>query len=292
VFAPGDGYVSVEQMETGRVDPASKWTQRYAGRLSRAGTRSSHYRAVTATQRQVDHPFGNDTTAYIGVPASAEDVQWLSRDDGATEPASVVATRSAEQGDVKIADHAASTFASPALIYDLPYEDEGPVDVRVWDTRGYSTRDDSDGLPRWQKCFVSTHGYDGVPVVENGLVRVWLEPTNFRVDGWDGAAWQQSSLGTSDWELSGVDIGHRADQDLSPVTVDALTEWTNPTSGDSYRLDLSLQRGAEAILFSRTPNATAAIPSGLQDLLSPVASSSVVDPQPSRTLIPRSEVSN
>lgn len=301
-----DGYYSVEDMSIGAVHESLALAQEYDGSLSKAGTRRSHYRAVETTPRQADHPWGTDTTAEIGIPATASDVQWVNPSTNASEPASSTATRNAEHGDVDVYQVTDASFYSvgdkpgPVLVYDVGYDAIGPIDVRVWDRRGYASRDDDDGIPRWAKVFVSTHDYgDDAAVIENGLLRLTFDTSadpGFAVETWDDAntTWTATSLDTSgngaDWQLLAIDIGHRQEQTLAPDRVDALTRWTNTADGSTYALDMTLHRGQDAVQFARLPDADSPVPSGLETLLSPIASTSILHSQSTQTLRPRSEV--
>jgi len=290
-----DGWVTIDQISVGRVDPNSDLAWQYDGALSRAGTRRSNYRAIRTTQRgPLDHPFGNTTTAAIAIPAAATEVQWTNPETGATESPSTIATRSAEFGDVDVYDASNSSFAAPTLVYDIDYRDESPVDVRVWDDRGNSAREDGDGVRQWQRVFTSTHDYVGQRVLSNGLLRLTFDvaANTLSAETWDDGAgsWTSTSLGTSDWQLVDIDIGRRTDQDLAPNRVDAVTQWTDTTSSSTYTLDLTLRRGADAATFYRLDGSTSGVPSGLQDLLNPIADDAILDAQGVQTLRPRSEV--
>lgn len=303
-----DGYYLVDDSRVGPADPRERRIQDVDLTLSRSGTRDSHLRAVTTEPRTVDHPFGNDTTALVSAPAAATDVRWVDPTTQAAEAASALATHATEHGDVTTYDLADASFWSPSssaergpiLVYDIAYDAIGPVDVRVWDRRGYATRDDSDGLPRWAKVFVSTHGYEGdAAVIENGRRRITLDPDSdpgIAVEQWDDAnsQWTGVALDTSgdaaDWTLQAFDIGRRTDQSLAPTRVDALTRWRNTTTDDTYALDVTLRRGAGAVQFARLPDATSPVPSGLVTLLDPVASERIVHPTADQTIRPRSKV--
>jgi hypothetical protein len=289
-----DGYVSLEQISVGPIDPSSRLAYQYDGALSRAGTRRSKYRALTTSQQSIDHPFGNTTSARVAVPATATEVAWTNPETGATELPTAIATRSAEFGDVAIYDASNASFANPTLVYDVDYRDEPDVDVRAWDDRGHTDREDADGVRQWQRVFSSTHDHIGRRVLSTGLLRLTFDVANstLSAETWDdgAGAWTDTALGTSDWELAAIDIGRRTDQQLAPNRADAVTKWADSTSLSTYTLNLTLRRGADAATFYRLEDSQSGVPSGLQDLLAPIADDVILDAQDAQTLRPRSEV--
>ena len=289
-----DGWVTIDQSSVGRVDPNSDLAWQYDAALSRSGTRRSEYRAIRTTQRSIDHPFGNTTTAAVAIPAVASDVWWTNPETGTTEEPSTSTSRSAEFGDVDVYDQSNSSLSNPTLVYDIDYRDESAVDVRVWDGRGNAAREDGDGVRQWQRVFTSTHDYVGRRVLSNGIVRLTFDVAGntLSAETWDdgAGAWTDTALGTSDWELAAIDIGRRTDQQLAPNRADAVTKWADSTSLSTYTLNLTLRRGADAATFYRLEDSQSGVPSGLQDLLAPIADDVILDAQDAQTLRPRSEV--
>lgn len=315
------GYYTIEDVSVGRKTPVSALSQELTGRLTRQGTRGDHYRAVRVKPREVTHPFGSDTTARVAIPSAAREPHWVNEVTDQAQLATPAKTGIlAELGKLDQFQLGDSPYPEDetVLIYDIAHDAVGPVDVRVWDTRGFTSRNDANGIPQWQKVFASPHEFTGACVLSTGRIRVELDPSTspgvavsaFSETGGDvlgsdraygsGAygggiytgpesGYDPVSLGDSDWTLQDFDLGHRPDQVVAPTRVDALTRWEGP-NGTRYDLDLSLRRGEDVLLAARPPDVSTAIPSGLEDLLAPVADTSVVHPQAIQTIRPRGDV--
>jgi hypothetical protein len=288
---PKAGYYEIEGLDSPPVNPQARNLYRYELRLAREGTRESKRRAVRTTIVQVDSPFGNSQTAYLGIPTQAGDVQWLDSESKQTESVSVVETRSAELGDVMVVDVQASSFTDPTLVYDITYTDEEDVDVRVWDTRGTSGKLDTDGDLQWMKVFATGHEFTGQPIFDNGLVRLQFDSAGnaLSVEEWDDAnsTWSSVALGTSSWEFDQYDVTR-----ISPSRVEAQCRFIDPSQSPTavYYLDMSLQRGYWWPQWTRTASSTSGVPSGLVDLLDPVANGSDYEPQSEQGLVDRKSV--
>jgi hypothetical protein len=287
---PSDGYYVLRDVEQQPQDPrgfGEDGIYRFDGALKKTGTRNTHWRATDTTLVQVDNDFGNDTTGYIGAPAAATKVRWYDG-VGTTEAVSAVATRSAEHRNVDVYDADASSFEDPALIYDVRLDEDAWVDVIVWDDHGGS-KTDNDGVLQWQRVFDAGHEYSGNALISNGLLRLTFDEDvpELTAEEWDDAnqTWSSVSLGTSDWEFRDLDVTH-----LSSARVDAQVLFENTSTSEEYALDMSLKRGYHDALWARPENESDPTPSGLQTKLDPIASTSVVDPEESKTLIPREEV--
>jgi hypothetical protein len=282
-----NGYYTLSNVDLEPLDPRGKGFYKFDGVLTKEGTRESKRRRVTTNPYQLENDFGNQQTAYVGVPAAATDVVWYDAETEATEPVSVVETRTAEHGSVDVVDAQASSFSEPALVFDLPYQQEGKVDVVVWDDHGRAKLD-SEGINAWQWVFASGHEFAGNPVVDNGLVRVHLDTNGLVVEEWDAStdSWTAVSLGASDWTLEGWDI-----TEISPTRTDVQCRFENASSSKSpYYLDMSLKRGWEWPQWTVSEGETPPTPSGLVDLLDPVANESDYSPQAEQGLVARGEV--
>lgn len=288
--SPEDSYYALENVDIEALDPNLDEIREFDGVLTKKGTREGKRRSVATTVKQHDNQdFGNDQTAYIGVPGEATAVEWLNAETQATESVSVVETRECEHGSVEIVDAQASSYTSPSLVYDLAYEREGKVDVVVWDDHGREKLDE-DGINTWQWCFSASHEFAGTPRIENGLVRVSLDTAGgLEVEAWDDAAseWSSVSLGSSSWEFDGWDITR-----ITPVRVDAQCRFIDPSQNPtaSYSLDMSLKRGWEWPQWIVPPGEEPPTPSGLIDLLDPVADESDYSPQGEQGLVDRTAV--
>jgi hypothetical protein len=280
---PEDGYYTVSRVsEAGPVDPRSDAFQRVRATLTREGTRSSHWRAVTADSSQVDHPFGSVLEAPVGVPAAASKVRWYDSETEAVATPTVQTTRTTADGDVDILDADAAPYDAPEVIYELAYDEEGLVDPRVWDTRGLADRTDGNGALQWQKVFAASHDYTGDVVLENGLLRLTVdEPADpgIQAERYTSGSWSSVSLGASSWEVFDWDV-----RTIGLARVAGVAEFTDGSS--FHTLSWRLDRGAEDVLWS-TSDSEGPVPSDLQTLLDPIAAEHIYDPFGSETSAPQ-----
>ncbi|WP_199517563.1 hypothetical protein [Haloferax sp. Atlit-12N] len=256
--------------------------------LSEAGTKASHLRSLAMSLSPVQNDHGNDQSASLTVPATATGVRWFNSVDGTTTSPTPTNTLSTQFGDVDVFDAAGAPTTESELVYDVPYADQGKTDCRVWDDRGV-TKLDADDNVQWAKVFVTSHEFAGNIVVENGLVRLEMDgPTNtLDVSVWsDGTGqWSSLSLGASDWQLSDVDLTH-----IGPVAIEAQLRFENTTDGSQHAQNMRLARGATKVLFENPDNEAETTPTGLQDLLDPIASKEAQTANESLGLRKRSEV--
>lgn len=261
-----------------------------AGTMRKRGTRRSHFRSMTTKPTTVDNDFGNDDQPIVAINDAARQTRWFNPRTGAVETATPLGTRGTEHGTVARYDANDATFEDPALIFDLPYSEEGSEDVRVWDDRGGS-RTDADGNVRWRKVYHPRYDPEGSFVLANDILRVYLNDRDDSVpisaERWDESAgsYADVSLGTSDWEVAFVDVRR-----IGTSRLKALVTFENASDGSRYTLVGTLTRGDENVLWSRTPNASDVTPSGLIDLLDPIASSTRVRTGENDDITPVEEV--
>jgi len=283
---PDAGYYTTKSTSGGRLRPQATAITTFDVSLTRAATRGSHRRAVRIDPKERPHPFGNDTTELVGIPATAGKVQWLSRERTATAAATPTDTVTAEFGGVDRYDVTTSPAAvgdRPYLVYDLPLAESGAVDVHVYDTYGRAEID-ADGDFAWQEVHRSDHVPRGVLVVETGRLRLRLnEATGLTAERYSAGSWSTVSLGTSDWQLFDVALRRPG-----AAQVRARLTFEDTASGELFELAAVLSRGRDdALLYS--PSGVQ-VPSGLVTRLTPIAATTVLDLQPERTLIERSEL--
>lgn len=295
-----DGYFTADTTaEVGPQSAQSTGLQRLRATLVREGTRQSHLQAIATRPQQVTHPFGNATTAPVGVPASAGRRQAVpTRTDPPTrEPVAeaIVGTETAEHGAVDVVDVTQLPIEDPILTYQpAGYDPIGDVDAGVWDTWGAAEITDADGVVQWQRVFDPQHDFRGSAVLANGLRRLTLAPTLTPTEGqqtvtaeqYDAASDQwtaltlgdQSASGTDqDWILVAVDLIR-----VGPASVRAQLDFedrgsSSATRGQRYAVNVALDRGrTDALVWLPDPNKP--LPAGLETLFEPLASASVVDP--------------
>lgn len=287
-----DGYYAVETSNTGRVRPQENRLVEVDATLVREGTRASHRRAVRTNVVQPDpgNSFGNDTTALVGVPSAATRVRWIDDEPASqTETPTVTSTVTAEHGDVDLVDARAPSFSNPVLVYELGYDPQGDVDVGVWDTYGEASITDADDLVQWGRVFDPAHDprVNDELVIENGLLRLWFDDADndLRAEEWNSgtSTWDTVTLGTSDWELLETDVRR-----IYGTRVEARVTFRDSTATSTeYDIVLVLPRGYQKALWL-APDGASLPPTGLEDLLDPIADGQVYDAQPKFGLVARS----
>lgn len=292
---PMDGYYALEGVESEPVIRGSGDGGSVVGRLRRKGTRKSHWRAVaTNPYNGYSSSLNQDQTrARITVPSAATQVRWMNA-DGETEAASPFTSgNGTEQGDIDVYDARTSSFetdsSNATMIYDLPYMETGKVDAKVWDTRGFADKTDSDGVLQWQKVYRPDHVFEGACVLDTTRLRLYLDDDNQTISAeeWGPLAetWNSVSLGASDWVVYDVDITA-----INQCRVDAQVRFSNTDDNDAiqfYSYDLVAHRGRNDIMFKDPPDEANVNPSNLDTLLSPIADEDSYDPQQVRTLVDR-----
>lgn len=284
-----DGYYSLESVGTTAADPRTDRLPRVRGIMRHAGTKKSHWRALTTTQTAPENPWGATSKAEVAVPDAASRVRWY---DGAAskQNAAPVATRSAQYDSLEVYDITNAPYSDPMLLYDLPYDQEGRADPSLWDTHGQSrtTTVDGQAVLQWERVFQPAHEFRGEVVFENGLAQLTIDESaqTISYEEWDDAndTWSSVSLGSSSWVPFDVDV-----IDIGTTHTHAHVEFTD---GSSYfTLRLSVKRGWPTLFWTTpSPSTQGSIPSGLKTLLDPSASDSVYDPQASQTIQERKEV--
>ena len=287
--------------------------------LTRIGTADTHYRALKSGPYQVDHEFGNDVSAMVALPASARKVRWLDRDSGERELAEPVETVATAYGDVDIYDledaldyeiDEDNLDDPPLLVYEIDKDTDADADVRLWDTRGHESLE-TDGRRQWQHVFSKDHEYDGALVLDNGLVRLWLDEADSTIaaERWDPDASRAVPVtGTYGSEIYGsglyaggrggwpnVDLEQPEDVDLFDVDVKRIgmvrdrVQLTFVDDGSLEVVDAILVAGHDAILFD-IPDGEGPLSTALEEWLEPIASETVVDPNVSKGLRSRNDV--
>jgi hypothetical protein len=274
-----DGYYVVQEADTGAAAPRAEGAlHTFSSRLELSGSRNSHFRSVELTVDSVANDFGTTEEAFVGVPAQASLVRWYDQSANTLTQATPADTVTTEFGDVALCDVAnAPSTTDAALVYDLPYQEQGKVDVRVWDGReqGLGGKTDAEGVVQYQKVFVTSHEYRGRPILSNGRLRVLLDEDPTVVPGvtaerWDTAnsTWSSVSLGSNpdEWRVIDVDVVA-----IGPAAVDAQVLFENG-SGTQHALNARLTRGDDTILWTNPPNEDDQTPTALRDVLDPIAS--------------------
>ena len=305
------GYYQIASAQVEPVHAKGRDIWEWTISLTASGTRKSQLQALETAPATPDpgHDFGNDTTALVGVPAANRMVRVVDSTSSPIErvrptPVDTVAT---EFGDVDRYDATALSIDEPVLLYDVPPDAQAAVDVRAYDTRGRDSKfiESSNGRVRaWQSVFARDHEFIGSVVFSNGLLRITIdEPTNadatalLEAETYDAGAdtWTTINLPSydagdiaTDWQPADVDITH-----IGQVRVAAQVEFeavAGTNQGDIATVDIELERGRESLEVWLPSSVTAEIPPDLEALLTPIASTSIVDSGVEQGLVAREEV--
>ena len=281
------GYYAAESTNR-RIDRATDGEdrQRHSIGLKKIGTRSSHLRTVSlrVTQPDPGNIFGNDTTALIGVPAAATRVKWYDRSFTSSEPANVAvpgagygSAYGTDYGSTSTPDNAVDLYDArdvsdtlsddAVLVYRSP-DPEGELDVTVWDTYG------SDDEVEWARVYNVDHvpRVDDELVIDNGRIRLFVAdgPAAIAADEWDSVdeEWTAISLADTGWELVETDLTR-----IGAVAVEAQCVFGDGSA--EYALDLRLERGRQYPQWLIPQSVSDPVPSGLEELLEPIADESI-----------------
>ena len=305
------GYYQIESAQVEPVHAGGRDIWEWTLSLTSNGTRKSQLQALDTEPSQPDpgHPFGNDTTGLVGIPAGATGVRAVNATSEPTTrlaptPTTTVAT---EFGDVDLFDATTLSIDEPVYIYDVAKDAQPAVDPRIYDTQGRDAKyfeADNGRVRAWQSVFARDHEFTGDVVLSNGLIRVTIdEPT--ATDATATLAAETYDAGTDAW--SAVDLPSYADGDLDtdwqPADVDlthigqarvaAQVEFeavAGTNAGDVYSVDVELERGRADVEVWIPDSVSEAIPTDLEALLSPIASTSQVDTGVEQGLVAREEV--
>jgi len=309
------GYYEVESADVGPPHAVGKRVYEWNLSLTKVGTRKSHLRAVETKVTQPDpgHSFGNDTDAWVGIPAAATGVRVT---DSLSEPTqremtTPVKTVETPHGSVGVYDARAEAIENPNYVYRVAADQEAPVDVHVYDTLDRDSQyiEGSNGRVRqWQSVYARDHDFAGEVVISSGRLRLTIdEPTNAdetaaleaetydpAAAGGDGAwipidlpSYADGDLDT-DWQPADVDLTHIGQARVAAQVEFEAVAGTN--AGDVYAVDVELERGRSDMEVWIPESVTDPIPDDLKSLLEPIASTSVVDSGVEQGLVAREGV--
>jgi hypothetical protein len=288
------GYYELELVDVSPAHPKRDEGFEYTAGLTFSGTQETHWRAVQTNEEAIQTGLATGSDGgSVGVPTSAGKVKWYDTATG-KEPATPAATFTAEFGDVDVYDPTNATATDPTLLYEVAYEDESPVDVRVFDDRGkdkfyeLTSNNESVSINQWTHVFHPAFEFEGRPVIENGLIRLIIDEVAGEIEYFE---WDTS---LNDWEsITPLDFGTFTfiDADIErigPAMTDIFCEFENDSGGIEEAI-LSVQRGEpRGAVVRETDNGT--LSSGLETELDPLASDQTTDVQPEQTLKSRDEV--
>jgi hypothetical protein len=301
-----DGYYQLKDVNRSPGDPRddTKGYHKWDGRLTYKGGKKTHWRAIKTNPTDItsSNPYSSGGTDYVYAPATASKVRWFDPAGGSVSGATVQNTNATEFVDVDAYDPGEPNFSPPALVYEMPYQDEGKTDTKIWDTFG-RTKDDTTRVDpatkvgsakvsgghlgvtnSWARVFDPSHEFEGNAIVSNARFRLRFNESanSMTAEEWSSGSWSSVSLNSSNYELFDVDIVRAGDD-----RVEVQATWDD--SGTLDYTDIVLHRGANRALVLETTNA-GAFPSDLQNKLNPIALDWDYTPIPERTLISRQKV--
>jgi len=288
------GYYEVANVDVSPAHETSTDDAEYTVSLNERGTRSTHWRAVRTSVETVDTLFTGSDNTPVAIPIEATKERWYDSQQG-TETATEVDTFNAEFGALERYFPSSSSFTDPTLIFELPFERDGPVDVTVWDDRNRtkefviesSASSLTDTTTQWSHVYHTAWEFDGSPVIDTGRLRVYREPpaTNNRTDlyaeQWDEVNEQWDAVTLPDTTATLIDIDFMT---IGPAQTRVQLLWADGTEVEGV-----FDRGAETVLWIQ-PDNVSSVPSDILNAIEPIARKTDTNIVQSRAIISRSEV--
>jgi len=267
------GYYEVENGDVRPAKPGVEHVFEYTLTLTVAGTREDSRRAVRTNPQAVAGAFpSGGTGARVSIPAAASDVRWYS-DAGGTEPATPTATVEAEFGTVDQYDPDDATADAPTLTFDLAFSDDGPMDTRVSDTRDrskFATTASGTEVNTWPHAYHTGYQFDGAPVIDTGLFRLYLganpegsNRTDIAAETYDDGTDSWNAVGLDDtnpWELVDWSLTR-----IRPARAIVRARFSDGT--DEFTLDGHAERGTDGVVWVIPENESGPAPIDLTNLL-------------------------
>jgi len=285
------GYYEITRIDVEPAQEARDDVYRYDVSLATAGTREDSVRSIATNIETVSTPLATGGNAQLAVPAEAIRPRWYSQASG-PEPATATRTEAAQYGDVEFYDPSATTIDNPTLLYDVPFEFDGPTDVRVYDENNraklQSTASGGE-VSVWTHAYHTAYQFDGDPVVDTGRLRLRFDRKRgtgvINASEWDNSAAEWSPLGVN---MGGYELTDYSFTDIRPTSVTArLTLLDTVVSIEETAIVTALRGANRAIV---RPPVGESLSSGLRQLVNAFASDVTTDPNPSQDLLARSEL--
>jgi hypothetical protein len=270
---PDDGYYSVSSVDEARpLDPRTNQYQRVRLSLTKQGTPASHFRAVKTRPTAVDNPFSTGSGGrLVAVDDEAAKTRWFNAETGQTAVASSIGFVSGDKGDIELYDVNNAPFDQPELLFELPLRREGLVDPRVFDPKGASARFSQTDALQFQKVFAPAHRFDDrTQILDNTRLRVRVDESatpGISAERFNSGSFssvglpQNTGFQVVDWDI----------REINPVQVSGVADFSD--GSQTVVLRWQMQRGLNELLFS----GRSSIPSGLANLLGPIASNDNAD---------------
>jgi len=270
------GYYEVTRADVTPAQEARDDVYQYDVQLTKAGTREDSRRAVRTNPETILTGLATGSPAPVGIPAEAINPRWYDEGSG-TEDATPTNTVTTQYGDVDLFDYTNATASAPELIYDLPFDRDGPADVRVYDDLNQSklaTTASGGEVSRWIHAYHTGYQFEGGAVIDNGRIRFRLgsditaEEYDTTNDVWNSVSLTSGDLSLDEWSL----------QRIGPANVRIRLISTDTLDGSTQIARARVERGLGGILLQEPLNGS--LSPKYESWLSPIASNAVEDPQP------------
>ena len=137
------------------------------------------------------------------------------------------------------------TYPNFSVKYDLDDADVNKGDVKVWDTMGET--DES----LWQRVLSEDHKFEGDCVIENGLIRLWIDEgthQGLKFYYWNGNSWTLQISDFGIWRAVDCDYPFLKSIDsltIEKAVVNVRLEDTSTEDGDNFvDVKVTLKRGS------------------------------------------------
>lgn len=283
--------ISSASVEPSHPEETDVW--RWSLELTRSGTRGGAYRELRVNPQTLSHPFGNATDKLVAIPEEARKVQWYDAKLQTRAPASATGTvetvvGTLDQYDVDAGQTALSNPTRLSLIYDIPYDADADG-VRAYDTRDTDTKTDVDDQRQWQTIHDTQHDVDSPIVLSSMALRLRVTEPDTSATGtltaerYSNGSWSAVSLPDTTWDPLDLDVIEIGQHRL-------VAQLLFDDGSDLYAVDIVLELGMTDAFVTAAQDESDPIPSGLQDHLDPIATTTEVDLATSRDVVLRSNV--
>ena len=279
-------YYEITRIDVEPAQEARDDVYQYDVSLATAGTREDSVRSIATNIETVSTPLATGSNAQLAVPAEAIQPRWYSQASG-PEPATATRTEAAQYGDVEFYDPSATTIDNPTLLYDLPFEFDGPVDVRVYDDKDraklQSTASGGE-VSVWTHAYHTAYQFDGGPVIDTGRARVRFDTDAGRItaEEWNdtASAWYPVNVTMGDFVLESWSF-----TEITPASVTARVTLRDTTDDTRQDVLIHARRGRSRVLIRPPEGST--ITQAVADVFTNIGSDQTTDPNPTQGILAR-----
>ena len=294
--SPERGFYEIEDATVEPRHPDINGLWRFDVRLSKVGTRQTHWQAIDVRPQVIENPFGNIELDTVLLPAQVDSALWFDRTDGALEAAGTTSNNTAA-GEVSRVNTPVDSFDDPVIVYRAELSDE-TTGAAAFDSRGFDSKLNGDNR-QWQAIYETGHDFfpEDTVVLSSKAVRLFLSPVpdeTIVAEKWNPftGSWEEQSLrAASNWRLADIDI-----QSLDRHHINAqllFEEVDDGITGASFAVVVGLDFGRSTANVRAAPQEEPPFPDQLlgdDSLFEPIASESELILRPTRTLVDREVV--